>query len=210
MTEAPAPAARSLSEKVLAIEAGFAEAGIAHAFGGAIALAYYATPRGTIDIDVNVFVPVERAAAVVSTLEALGVSAPNEQESARLARDGQARLFWGRTPIDLFFAYDAFHEACLERRVRMPFAEGREIHVLSAEDLVVFKTIFDRDKGLAGPARAGLRHGGRPRSHGDRGMARPDPGRRRSSARAMPSRPGRSRSLSRPGRPNRRAPDAFA
>lgn len=146
MTDAPGPAVRSLSQKVLAIDAGFAKADIAHAFGGAIALAYYATPRGTIDIDVNVFVPVERADDVVSALEALGVSTPNERESARLARDGQARLFWGRTPIDLFFAYDAFHEACLARRVRMPFAEGREIHVLSAEDLVVFKTIFDRDK----------------------------------------------------------------
>jgi len=136
----------SLSEKVLAIEAGFAKAAIEHAFGGAIALAYYATPRGTIDIDVNVFVPVERAADVVAALETLGVSTPTESEFTMLVRDGQVRLAWGRTPIDLFFAYDPFHAACLERRVRMPFAEGRDIHVLSAEDLVVFKTIFDRDK----------------------------------------------------------------
>jgi hypothetical protein len=28
----------------------------------------------------------------------------------------------------------------------MPFGEGESIHVLAAEDLLVFKTLFDRDK----------------------------------------------------------------
>ena len=51
----------SLPEKVLLLEEGFAGRGIPHAFGGALALAYYATPRATVDIDVNVFVPVARA-----------------------------------------------------------------------------------------------------------------------------------------------------
>ena len=45
----------SLSEKVLLIEEGLRQRRIPHAFGGALALAYYATPRATIDIDVNVF-----------------------------------------------------------------------------------------------------------------------------------------------------------
>ena len=35
---------------------------------------------------------------------------------ARIVPDEQARIAWDATPIDLFFAYDAFHESCLERR----------------------------------------------------------------------------------------------
>jgi len=31
--------------------------------------------------------------------------------SAAVERDGQCRLWWARTPIDLFFAYDEFHDA---------------------------------------------------------------------------------------------------
>lgn len=136
----------SLAEKVILIEAAFRSARIPHAFGGAIALAYYATPRATIDIDVNVFVESSRAEDVLAALGRLGAAAPTESEEVRLRRDGQARIRWGGTPIDLFFSYDAFHEACMERRHAYPFGPGETIHVLAAEDLVVFKAIFAREK----------------------------------------------------------------
>jgi hypothetical protein len=136
----------SLSEKVLLIESTLQNARIPHAFGGAIALAYYATPRATIDIDVNVFVESDRAVDVLAALGRLGAAEPTEAEATRLRRDGQARIRWGSTPIDLFFSYDAFHDACMERRRVFPFGTGESIHVLAAEDLVVFKAIFDRAK----------------------------------------------------------------
>ncbi len=139
-------ASASLSGKVLLIEEGLRQRRLPHAFGGAIALAYYATPRATIDIDVNVFVPVSRADEVLELLEVLGAALPSDEERARLERDAQARVDWDRTPVDLFFSYDALHESCLERRRRMPFGEGDAIHVLAAEDLLVFKVLFDRDK----------------------------------------------------------------
>ena len=51
------PTMSILARRLLAIHAAFATAGIPHAFGGAIALAYCTgEPRGTIDLDVNVFV----------------------------------------------------------------------------------------------------------------------------------------------------------
>lgn len=139
-------ASTSLSEKVLQIEAAFTARRLPHAFGGALALAYYATPRATVDIDVNVFVGVERAEEVLGVLERVGADPLRDDERARLAREGQARVFWEGTPVDLFFAYDELHERCLERRRRLPFGDGDAIHVLSAEDLVIFKAIFDRDK----------------------------------------------------------------
>lgn len=128
------------------IEAALQAARIPHAFGGAIALAYYATPRATIDIDVNVFVESSRADDVLAALGRLGADAPSESEAVRLHRDGQARIRWGATPIDLFFSYDAFHDACMDRRRVYPFGAGETIHVLAAEDLVIFKAIFAREK----------------------------------------------------------------
>ena len=43
-----------LDEKIVAIGRALEAADIPHAFGGAQALAYYATPRATHDIDLNV------------------------------------------------------------------------------------------------------------------------------------------------------------
>jgi hypothetical protein len=117
-----------------------------HAFGGALALAYYATPRATIDIDLNVFVGVERADEVLALIEALGAEPLRAKERAQLRRDEQVRLYWDTTPLDLFFSYDALHESCQARRRRVPFGAGDWIHVLAAEDLLIFKVLFDRDK----------------------------------------------------------------
>lgn len=135
-----------LDEKVLAIRRTLAARGVPHAFGGALALAYYATPRGTVDIDLNLFVPSEESGGVIASLLELGMSSPTETELRRLERDGQLRLRWGRTPVDCFFSYDAFHDHCMERRRRVPFGDGDAIEVLSGEDLAVFKVIFDRPK----------------------------------------------------------------
>ena len=134
-----------LDEKLVAIERALLGTDIPHAFGGANALAYYGTPRATADIDVNVFVPVSRAREVLRVLAAIGVSADDSELVDRISRDGQVRLFWERTPIDVFFSYDALHESSMARRRIVDFGADR-IHVLSAEDLVVYKAIFNREK----------------------------------------------------------------
>lgn len=133
--------APSLPDKVVAIDR--ALAAVPHAFGGALALAYHAEPRATIDIDVNVFVPVDRSTEVLEPLAVLGVDTADVAEA--VARDGQARALWDRTPIDLFFAYDPFHEAARRGAIEVPFADTA-IAVLSAEHLTVCKVVFDRPK----------------------------------------------------------------
>ena len=135
-----------LDEKVLAISRCLDAGGVPHAFGGALALAYYATPRGTVEIVVNLFVSPAEAERVLAMLVELGVAPPTQTERRRLERDGQLRLRWGRTPVDCFFSYDAFHDRCMEHRRKVPFGTGDSIEVLSAEDLAVFKVIFDRPK----------------------------------------------------------------
>jgi hypothetical protein len=136
----------SLPEKVVAIDEGLKDARIPHAFGGALALAYYAEPRVTIDIDVNVFVPTTRIDEIDNALTPLGV-APLDADEARIAleRDGQCRTWWGITAIDLFFSYTKLHEAMRKDARRVPFGDD-EIEVLSPEHLVVCKASFDRPK----------------------------------------------------------------
>ena len=134
----------ALPDKVVAIDERLRAAKIGHAFGGALALAYYAEPRATIDVDVNVFVAPPEHGTVLAALSPLGVQA--RDDAARSAeRDGQCRWWWGRTPIDLFFAYDALHDAMRGAVTVVPFGADR-IPILSAEHLVVCKAVFDRPK----------------------------------------------------------------
>ena len=121
--------------------------GIPHAFGGAIALAYWTLePRGTRDIDVNLFVP---AADPEPALAALpdGI-ARDEDTAAAITRDGQIRLWWDDTPIDLFFSYEPLHEQAARNMRVVPF-EGEEIPILGPVELAVFKAMFDRTRDWA-------------------------------------------------------------
>ena len=118
-------------------------AGIPHAFGGALALAYYAEPRVTVDIDVNVFVDPARFGEVAGVLSALGLDTSADERA--VLRDGQARLWWGRNPVDLFFSCDPVHDA-MRRAVRtVPFGDHR-IPILAPEHLLVAKAVFNRAK----------------------------------------------------------------
>jgi len=134
----------SLPEKVLVIHEALDEVKIPHALGGALALAYYADPRATIDIDLNVFVPTERWRDVIDAIGALGVDS-SKLDPVALERDGQCRLWWGHNAIDLFFAYDRIHNEMRKQARRVPFA-GTKIPILAPEHLAVCKAMFDRRK----------------------------------------------------------------
>ena len=76
---------------------------------GALALAFHiAEPRGTRDIDVNVFCPPSAAPEAFGSLPA--DVAWSEADVATAKRDGQVRLFWGETPVDVFFSTSPFHD----------------------------------------------------------------------------------------------------
>ncbi|HEX3239943.1 MAG TPA: hypothetical protein VHR18_07395 [Solirubrobacterales bacterium] len=133
----------SLPEKVVAIHGALGAAKIPHAIGGALALAYYAEPRATIDVDLNIFLSTDRWPAVRDTLSPLGIDVSVDVDV--LTRDGQARFWWDRNPVDLFFSYDPFHEEMRRSARRVPFAETT-IPILSPEHLTVCKAMFDRPK----------------------------------------------------------------
>lgn len=134
-----------LFEQVLAIHDQLERSGLPHAFGGALALAYYAEPRVTVDIDLNVFVAPTESGTALSALEPLGVTF-TEANLRDAESDGQVRVRWNDTPVDLFFSvYETLHGECADRARLVPFG-GKAIPILAAENLVVFKALFDRPK----------------------------------------------------------------
>jgi hypothetical protein len=133
----------SLPDKVTAIHHALKRAKVPHAIGGALALAYYAEPRATIDVDINVFVSTDRWPEICDALSPLGIDVQVEVED--LNRDGQVRLWWDRNPVDLFFSYDPFHDAMRRSARKVPFND-ETIPILSPEHLAVCKAMFDRPK----------------------------------------------------------------
>jgi hypothetical protein len=136
-----------LVEKLFAIDEALRAASVPHAFGGAIALAYCVEePRGTRDLDVNIFVEAGEADRVLAQLpDGVRVTA---KDVAMVERDGQARLWWDGVPIDVFLNNLPLHEAAAEGVVWVPL-EGRTIPVLDCASLVIFKSLFDRTKDWA-------------------------------------------------------------
>jgi hypothetical protein len=144
VTDAPV---QGLAGKILAIHESLDAAGIPHAFGGALALAWCTQrARGTIDIDLNVFVEVDRARTVLEGLPRGVVW--SDDDLARIERDGQNRLWWDGTPIDVFLSTTEYHEATA-RRARWHEFAGETVPFLSCTDLAVFKAFFDRTKDWA-------------------------------------------------------------
>lgn len=136
-----------LEERVVEIHRVLDRHEIPHAFGGALALAYWTLdPRGTNDIDVNVFLPVEDCDQALRALPD-GVDRPEGTED-RIRRDGQIRLWWETTPVDLFFDYARVHADAARDRQFVPFLDT-EIPVLGPIELAVFKAMFDRTKDWA-------------------------------------------------------------
>ena len=122
-------------------------ADIPHAFGGALALAWCTQrARGTIDIDLNLFLDAAELERVLGALPE-GVKVTRRDRSL-LKTEGQARLWWDRTPVDVFFNTTNFHAEVAER-VRWERFAGVRIPFLSCLDLAVFKAFFNRTKDWA-------------------------------------------------------------
>ena len=137
----------TLPERLLALHSALADADVPHAFGGAIALAYCTlAPRGTLDIDCNVFVPANDAGDALAALPQ-SIKRPRGLEST-VARDGQVRLWWDETPVDLFFDYEPIHADAARNRRDVEFA-GARIPILGPTELAVFKAVFDRTRDWA-------------------------------------------------------------
>lgn len=137
----------TLPERLVALHRALRARGIPHAFGGAIALAYWTLdPRATSDIDLNLFVDAGGCGAALAALPP-GIAQP-AGTAAAIARDGQIRLWWEETPVDLFFDYVPIHADAARHARTVPFADTH-IAVLGPQELAVFKVMFDRTRDWA-------------------------------------------------------------
>lgn len=121
------------------------KAGIPYALGGALALGVWGVPRGTVDVDVNLFVPVTDIDPAVAVLHALGIAVDPTAARSASERDGMFVVSYAGMRVDVFTASIDFAWEALRTRVRHP-VEGREAWFLSAEALAVFKLLFFRGK----------------------------------------------------------------
>jgi hypothetical protein len=160
-TERPVGDAGEAAERLAtALEA----AGIPHAIGGALAMGVHGYPRGTLDVDLNLFVEPAELPNALKVLHSAGVEIDDAAAQARAGREG---MFVGRLDgfrVDVFVPSIPFsHEAA---RTRVRIAKGDEAFwFLAPEALAIFKLLFFRGKDLADlerfvAARAGrLDHG---------------------------------------------------
>ena len=138
------PAHPGLASRIVALHELLDSMRVPHQFGGAIALAWYRNPRATTDIDLNVTMRPEESAPVLGALAYLGVTVTaGDQDTIR--RDGQARLDWDGTYLDVFFATIDLHQE-MARRSRLVEFGPVQIPILAPEHLVVCKAVFDRPR----------------------------------------------------------------
>jgi hypothetical protein len=140
---AAAPLGR-LASRIVSLHEMLDSLGVPHQFGGALALAWYRNPRATTDIDVNLTLPPEAAPPVLGAIATLGVTV-TDADRALIARDGQARLDWDGSYLDVFFATLELHHD-MARRARTVRFGPVEIPILAPEHLIVCKVVFDRPK----------------------------------------------------------------
>ena len=124
-------------------------AGFSHALGGALALGAHGVPRGTLDVDVNVFVPEAEVPRVIDCLQGLGVAIDKPGALARAGRDGMFVGSWSGMRIDVFVPSIPFSAEAANKRVLLTSVDGESAWFLAAESLAVFKLMFFRPKDLA-------------------------------------------------------------
>jgi hypothetical protein len=124
-------------------------AGLPYAIGGALALAIAGVPRGTADVDVNVFVDEDRVAEVIDVLRTLDIELDTDAAISRARRDGMFVGRWDGMRIDVFLPSIPFSHEASRTRVCIVDDSGWSGWFLSAEALTVFKLLFFRSKDIA-------------------------------------------------------------
>lgn len=137
---------RSAAEAAQLIADALEQAKLPYAIGGALALAIAGVPRGTVDVDVNVFIDIDRVSEVVTVLRNLGIEVDGASAAAQARRDGMFVARWDGMRIDVFLPSIPFAHEAARTRIRVTDAEGWSGWFLQAEALAVFKLLFFRGK----------------------------------------------------------------
>lgn len=136
-----------MTERRTAVEAAQAIAdALAHAgYAYALALGVAGVPRGTKDVDVNVFVDDDALPGVIDALRGVGIVFDRAEALAHAARDGMFIGDWDGMRIDVFVPSIPFaHEA--GRTAITVTVDGWSGRFLAPEAIAIFKLLFFRLK----------------------------------------------------------------
>lgn len=135
-------------EAAVAIGRSLERHGVSYAIGGALAYGQYGVPRATNDVDVNVFVGLDRLGDVLAALADVGVTASQAEAARAVASEGMFIVRLGEFRVDVFTPSIDFVWEAERTRVRH-VVDGTAVWFLSAEALCVFKMLFFRSKDVA-------------------------------------------------------------
>lgn len=137
----------TLVDKIIALHKALDQAGIQHAFGGALALAWCTQrARGTIGIDLNIFLAPENAEEALATLPS--GAKWSKRTLKTIMKEGQVRIHWDTTPIDLFLNTLDLHDQ-MARRISWEEFAGESVPFLTCQDIAILKVFFNRTKDWA-------------------------------------------------------------
>ena len=118
-----------------------------YAIGGAIALAYWAVPRGTLDVDLTLFLPPDKPSECIWLLQEIGCVVDASEATRFIGEHGFCRATFANFRLDVFLPINPFYEVARQRR-RQVDLEGQPVMIWDAETLAVFKMMFFRERDL--------------------------------------------------------------
>jgi hypothetical protein len=122
-------------------------AGCEYALGGAIALGFWAEARGTLDVDVTLYLPLDDPARCLLLLENIGCKFEQRRAQDTLNEHNFCQVHLMGIRVDVFLPMSTFYEVAKGRRRRVPLG-NHSAHIWDAETLCVFKMMFFRQKDL--------------------------------------------------------------
>lgn len=146
----------ALADVVLRLAETFEELAIPYAIGGAVATSYWGVPRTTQDADCLVAVPAVAYQRLSDALNARGfeIEQPAGPQPVtvialleQLRHDKYMTLSCRTTTVELFVPVVPLQQSILKRAVGKLFHD-QTIQVTTAEDLILLKMAFHRQKDL--------------------------------------------------------------
>ena len=119
-----------------------------YALGGAIALGYWAEPRGTIDVDLTLYLPPDRPTECIWLLQEIGCEVKTTVAIESLREHGFCRATFQGLRVDVFLPTVPFYEVARRRRRSVELGD-QKVMIWDAESLAVFKMMFFRRKDIA-------------------------------------------------------------
>ncbi len=144
MSEQPLSATDAAEQLVAALDS----LGQEYALGGAISLGYWSEPRGTVDVDLTLFLPPEKPSQCIRCLQDIGCDLDSAAALESLREHGFCRATYQGVRVDVFLPITPFYETARKKR-QMVRLGNQTISIWDAACLAVFKMMFFRRKDVA-------------------------------------------------------------